>query len=148
MSNVSADVLKNLIGAGSSGGSGGVKESYISEDKNSYWVWFDNGLLIQQIHIPSRQWAFTVETLTQDIVGTTYTAVPTPIDWALPKAYSNTDYIIPCYNTGTLEVITAKNSSTVTLRILAVEGGGYTQPTGISKAVDFLTVGYSDPTTT
>ena len=111
-------------------------------------MWFDNGLLRQQIHIPSRPWAFTVETLTQDYVGTTYTAVPTPVDWALPKAYSNTDYIIPGYNTNTLDVITAKNSSTVTLKILAVEGGGNTQPTGISKAVDFLTVGYCDPSTT
>ena len=146
MSNVSADVLKNLIGAGGSGSSGGVKETYISEDKNSYWVWFDNGLLIQQIHIPSRQWAFTVQTNTFDYGVTTYTTVPTPVDWALPKAYSNTNYIISGFS-GT-DLITAKNSSTLTLKILAVEGNGSSQPTGIPKAVDILTVGYCDPSTT
>ena len=146
MSNVSADVLKNLIGASGAGGSGGVKETYISEDKNSYWVWFDNGLLIQQIHIPSRPWAFTVKTNTFDYGVTTYTAVPTPVDWALPKAYSNTNYIISGFS-GT-DLITAKNSSTLTLKILAVEGNGSSQPTGIPKAVDILTVGYCDPSTT
>lgn len=143
MSNVSADVLKNLIGSGSSGG---VKETYISEDKNSSYIWFDNGLLIQQIHIPSRQYPFTTQS-TQ--FGTSCTA--TPMDYSLLKDYANTAYYvnmhaynaekelfpIDCY-------ILPKGTKQVTLAILSVNLNN----TGIPAVVDIITVGYCDPTTT
>ena len=143
MSNVSADVLKNLIG---SGGSGGIKETYISEDKNSYWVWFDNGLLIQQIHIPSRQYPFTSQS-TQ--FGTLCTA--TPMDYSLLKDYANTAYYVNMhtYNAekelfSTDCYILPKGTKQVTLAILSVNSSN----TGIPAVVDILTVGYCDPTTT
>ena len=144
MSNVSADVLKNLIGAGSSGG---IKETYISEDKNSSYIWLDNGLLIQWIHIPSRQYPFT--STPGDYGVSFYT--PTPIDYSLLKDYTNTAYYanIHPYNArgdlaGAQESILPKGTKQVTLAILSLDSNN----TGIPAVVDILTVGYCDPSTT
>lgn len=143
MSNVSADVLKNLIGAGSSGG---IKETYISEDKNSSYIWFDNGLLIQWIHIPSRQYPFTSQS---NQFGTLCT--PTPMEYSLLKDYTNTAYYVNlhAYNADN-EIarvnclILPKGTKQVTLTVLSVNSND----TGIPAVVDIITVGYSDPSTT